>query len=183
MNQKNGASGYLVHSGSIAQLITHLLNSFPMRSFIIRLLPYIFLISQEKHAVDKSLQQREAMIIQLFEFHLLQAQHRMKTLGSQHRSKGLEWVWLKLQSHRQKSVQRKSNDKHSPRYFGPFPSKKVIGSGISVGSSSKIHNVFHVTQLKSFRGIHQHSHTFLLGCKASTVHSIDSCCYIGKEDG
>src|SRR4051794_7430076 len=64
-------------------------------------------------------------------------------------------VSLRLQPYRQSSVHRRVSNKLSKRYYGPFKILRCIGKvayHLELPSSSKIHPVFHVSQLRVFHG-------------------------------
>lgn len=64
-------------------------------------------------------------------------------------------VFLKLQPYRQKSLACNYNEKLTPRFYGPYKIKKNIGKAtyeLLLPSYSRIHPVFHVSQLMLAKG-------------------------------
>lgn len=104
------------------------------------------------------LKERELMQ-QLVRQHLLRAQQRMKKQADKHRSersfKVGEWVFLKLQPYVQASLAPRSCHKLAFKFFGPYQVLAKIGGAaykLQLPSSSAIHPVFHVSQLKKMVG-------------------------------
>lgn len=109
-------------------------------------------------AVDRSLKAREDCIAML-KFHLSMAQQRMKTQADKHRSEKQfaigDFVYVKLQPYRQHSVSHRLCHKLAPKYFGPFPiiaRVGIVAYKLQLPPTSKIHPVFHISQLRQHIG-------------------------------
>lgn len=122
--------------------------------------PHLSRVSQGDTAIgslDALLQERDAILDEL-KFHLLRAQV-MKANEDKHRRPisflAGDWVFLKLQPYQQRSLARKLNEKLAPRFYGPYRVVKCIGTAayeLALPPTSRIHPVFHVSQLKKAVG-------------------------------
>jgi hypothetical protein len=85
----------------------------------------------------------------------MKAQFVMKTMADQHRIPHKftigDFVFVKLRPYRQISVAGRRVHKLSKRYYGPYKLIKAIGEvafQLELPLTSKIHPIFHVSQLK-----------------------------------
>ena len=82
-------------------------------------------------ALDTLLSQREAILVTL-RVNLAVAQERMKAQADKHRQDKTfevgDWVYLKLQPYRQRTLAYKGKWKLSPRFFGPFQVLQKVGT-------------------------------------------------------
>ena len=83
------------------------------------------------------------------------ALQRMKLFADCHRSEVFyelgDWVFLKLQSYKMKSLARKLNEKLSPRYYRFFQIIEKLGQvayKLDLPPTCKLHPIFHVSRLK-----------------------------------
>ncbi|XP_068657855.1 uncharacterized protein [Aristolochia californica] len=88
-----------------------------------------------------------------------QAQSRMKQIYDKgHRDLSYapgDYVWLRLQPYRQLSLAAAKRHKLSHKFFGPFEIVDRVGSvayRLQLPSDAKIHDVFHFSLLKPFKG-------------------------------
>ncbi|XP_026428656.1 uncharacterized protein LOC113324556 [Papaver somniferum] len=105
-------------------------------------------------AVEDYLQQRDGML-ELLKDSLHKAQERMKNFAYKKRTDKTfevgDMVFIKLQPYRQSSITLRRNFKLFACYYRPFPVIAKVGSvayKLQLPSTSQIHLVFHVSQLK-----------------------------------
>ena len=109
-------------------------------------IPYVHDESRVKN-VDATLQAREEAISML-KFHLNRAHYKMQSqvnkLRTDRQFEVGNWVYLKLQPHRQVSVRQSQQYKLSSKYYGPFMIEERIGTAI-IKSESNSSSVSHLT--------------------------------------
>lgn len=118
--------------------------------------------------VEDHLKSRD-QIAKILKENLEAAQQRMKCQTDLHRTERSfnagEWVFLRLQPFRQNSVAMRRNLKLSPRFYRSYQILQKVGQDayrlLDLPPGSKIHPVFHVSQLKKKLGQLGTPQTFL----------------------
>ncbi|XXG42551.1 hypothetical protein AAC387_Pa01g2803 [Persea americana] len=110
--------------------------------------------STSVQVVDSALCDRDD-ILQVLKDNILAAQNRMKVYADQWRMERSfeikDWVFLRLQPYRQRSMGDRGPYKLSPRFYGPFQVVARVGPVVyklKLPPESKTHPVFHVSVLK-----------------------------------
>jgi hypothetical protein len=105
-------------------------------------------------AVDEVLRNRE-QILSILHHNLQQAQQRMKKYADIKRTERNfevgQKVYLRLQPYRQMTVAHRRSLKLAPRFYGPFSIVRKVGEvayELDLPTESRVHPVFHVSQLK-----------------------------------
>ncbi|XP_071728215.1 uncharacterized protein [Rutidosis leptorrhynchoides] len=95
----------------------------------------------------------------MLKYHLTRAQDRMKCYADKKRTERSfvvgNWVYVKLQPYRQLTLRGNTFNKLSQKYYGPFEVVKQVGQvayQLQLPHNSRIHPVFHVSQLKLHNG-------------------------------
>jgi hypothetical protein len=108
--------------------------------------------------VDTQLKDRSSVITILKE-HLQLAHNHMKVQADKKRTERYfeigDWVYLRLQPYRQKTMAMRKNFKLSPRFFGPFRIIQKIGLvayKLDLPIKAGIHPIFHVSCLQQKLG-------------------------------
>jgi hypothetical protein len=117
-----------------------------------------FVLGLTRVAAVEDLLEHRQQVVGLLEHNLVAAQARMKQQADKHRSEREfevgDWVFLRLQPFRQKSMCKKLG-KLSPKFYGPYKVIQRVGMvayKLELPEGACIHPVFHVSFLKAKLG-------------------------------
>ncbi|PNX92586.1 Ty3/gypsy retrotransposon protein, partial [Trifolium pratense] len=112
--------------------------------------------SSSNSDIEQTLAERQKIITMLKE-NLKRSRQKMEAQANKKRRdctfKPGDLVLLRLQPYRQQTVHRRTSQKLSKKYFGPFSVIRRIGAvayELDLPSSSRIHPVVHVSQLRAY---------------------------------
>lgn len=108
--------------------------------------------------LEQNLQKKQE-ILNTLKDNLQKTRQRMETQANKHRKDYTfnpgDWVLLRLQPYRQKTVARRVSQKLAKRYFGPFQILRRIGMvayELDLPPPAKIHPVVHISMLRPYQG-------------------------------
>ncbi|XP_058788145.1 uncharacterized protein LOC131662390 [Vicia villosa] len=136
--------------------------------------------NSENVLVDKVLTDRQEILDSLKK-NLTRSREKMREQANKKRitctfAAG-DLVLLRLKQYRQISVHKRDSQKLSPRFFGPFRVLRSIGEvsyELDLPPSSKIHNVFHVSQLRRYKGVDPNLDFLSLPPETTSTHTSDT---------
>ena len=104
-------------------------------------------------AVKSQLEENQK-VMQVLRDNLTMAQNRMKQQANQRRTERefevADWVFVRLQIYKQLPLKQQGKNKLSPYFFGPYQIIQKISPvayELKLPDKSRIHNVFHVSNL------------------------------------
>ena len=107
-------------------------------------------------------------VMQVLQDNLSIAQNHIKQQADQHRTERefeiVDWVFVRLQPYKQLPLRQQEKNKLSPKFFGPYQIIRKISPvayELKLPDKSRIHNVFHVSNLKKLLGQHETAETTL----------------------
>ena len=132
----------------------------PFQALYGRVPPHVMRVGQQQtpvESLDQLLQEWDIMLDEL-KFNMMKAQVRMKQQADK-KCRKIElqvgdFVYLKLQPYKQRSLAQRANQKLSMRYYGPYKILRVgtVAYKLELPRDCRIHPVFHVSQLKVATG-------------------------------